>query len=305
MTRVTTSRNATWGRCILAGLLSFTALTASAYAQDPATPQPPPAQDPAAAQQPPEQSDPDVRVDPLQPDFVIAALPTTLRLPVHKLDFRITHRFATPLGDGDFGDLLSRFFGFDSGAQIGLELRYGLLKGNQIGIYRTSDKTIQIFDQQSVLQERDGHPIGLDVLGTLEGTNNMQDQLSSALGILASRKVAGVLAVYAEPIYVINTNPAPGNSVDHNDTFMLGLGTRIRIRPLMYLVGEITPRLWGYQPGEALASFGVEFRAGGHQFQINFSNGLGTTLGQLAHNGGIDFDLEKWFIGFNISRKFF
>src|SRR5688572_19048779 len=76
---------------------------------------------------PPERSDPDALVDPLQPDFNLAALPTTLRMPVGKWAFRVTHRFTRPLGQGDFGDLVSDAFGFDGGAQIGLELRFGLL----------------------------------------------------------------------------------------------------------------------------------------------------------------------------------
>jgi hypothetical protein len=304
MARVTTFSTATLGRCVLAGLLASTALTAPAFAQDPAA-APPPAQDPAAAQAPAAQADPDARVDPLQPDFNLAALPTTLRMPVHKFDFRVTHRFTTALGNGDVGDLFSRFFGFDSGAQIGLELRYGLVKGNQIGVHRTSSRSIQIFDQQNFWQQRDGHPLGLDAIVTLEGTDNLRDQLSSAVGLLASRKVVRRLALYAEPIYVFNTSPGARGDVPDNDTFMLGLGTRIRVGPAVYLVGEITPRLWGYQPGEAQASFGIEARSGGHLFQINFSNGFGTTLGQLAHNGGIDFDQKSWFIGFNIARKFF
>jgi hypothetical protein len=291
MAGVTNFLTATLGRCVLAGLLACTAV-APAFAQDPAAQQPPP-----------EQSDPNVRLDPLQPDFTLVALPTTLRMPVHKFDFRVTHRFTRSLGRGDFGDLLADFFGFDNGAQIGLELRYGLFEGNQIGIHRTSDRTIQIFDQHSFWQQRDGRPIGLDSFVTIEGTNNMQDQISSALGILASRKVGRFIAVYAEPIYVINTNRLPGDEVDHNDTLMLGLGARARIASAVYLVGEITPRLWGFEPGEAQTSFGIEFRSGGHQFQINFNNGFGTTMGQLAHNGGINFD--SWFIGFNISRKFF
>ena len=70
----------------------------------------------------------------------------------------------------------------------------------------------------------------------------------------------------------------------------------------MYVVGEVTPRVAGYRPGVDQASFGIESRVGGHTFQINFSNGFGTTLGQLAR-GGIN--NSSWFIGFNISRKFF
>ena len=54
------------------------------------------------------------------------------------------------------------FFGFDSGAQIGLELRYGLARGTQIGVHRTSDRTTQIFGQHSFWTERDGKPFGLD-----------------------------------------------------------------------------------------------------------------------------------------------
>ena len=262
-----------------------------AFAQDPQTP-------PASA---PATSDPDRRLDPLQPDFTLAALPTTLRVPAGKGSFRVTHRFTRSLGRGDFGDLLNDFFGFDSGAQIGLEFRYGLMPGTQVGIHRTSDRTIQIFGQQSVLRQTadSGHPIGLDVIATLEGTNNLRSQKSAALGVIASRKVGRIAALYVEPIFIANSSPF---DVGDNDTLMLGLGARVRVRPAMYLVGEISPRLTGYDPGVNQASVAIEMRSGGHTFQINFSNGVGTTLGQIAR-GAVNND--SWCIGFNISRKFF
>ena len=43
-------------------------------------------------------------------------------------------------------------------------------------------------------------------------------------------------------------------------------------------------------------SFGVEMRSGGHTFQINFSNGFGTTLGQIAR-GGVGSDLLERRLG--------
>jgi hypothetical protein len=268
----------------------------SARAQDPITAP----QTTAPQTTEPATSDPDRRVDPLQPEFTVAALPTTLRVPKGKGSFRVTHRFTRPLGRGDFGDLLSDFFGFDSGAQIGLEFRYGLLPGTQIGVHRTSDRTIQIFGQQSVLrQTADGGPIGLDVIATFEGTNNLRAQKSSALGVVVSRKLGRLAALYAEPIFVANASPFDEGD---NNTVMLGLGGRLRVRPALYLVGEITPRLTGYDPGVNQASFGLEMRAGGHSFQINVSNGIGTTLGQIAR-GAVNND--SWFIGFNIARKFF
>jgi len=278
----------------LAALCACVPLTASAQnspAQTPTTQAPPPDQ--------PDQSDPDARVDALQPDFNLAALPTTLRMPVHKLAFRVTHRFTRSLGQGDFGDLVSDLFGFDSGAQIGLELRYGLMRGTQVGVHRTSDRTIQIFGQHSFWTERDGRAIGLDGIVTLEGGNNLQEHHKSTLGALVSRNVGRYAALYAEPMFVINSSPF--ETGDQN-TLMLGLGTRLRLRPSLYVVGEITPRLAGFDLGAQQMSFGVEGRAGGHLFQLNFSNGFGTTLGQVA-TGAINYN--DWYIGFNIARKFF
>jgi len=270
---------------LLAGACALAPATASAQATTPA----------------PDQSDPDARVDALQPEFALAALPTTLRMPVHKLAFRVTHRFTRALGDGDFGDLASDFFGFDSGAQIGLELRYGLAPGTQVGVHRTSERTTQIFGQHNFLNERDGNAVGLDAVATLEGGNNLHGRYQSALGVVVSRNAGRIAALYAEPMWVINTNPA-ANAGSDNNTLMVGLGARVRVRPSTYLVAEITPRLAGYDPGVSQVSFGLEARAGGHSFQLNFSNGFGTTLGQIA--GGAS-NYDRWYIGFNIARKFF
>jgi hypothetical protein len=300
------SSKCVWG----GGLVLSLCLARPAAAQDPAAPPVTPPQSSAPASQPaPETSDPDRRLDPLQPDFNLAALPTTLRLPKNKMSFRITHRFTRSLGSGDFGDLVNDFFGFDSAAVIGLELRYGLLPGTQIGIHRTNlDKTIEIFGQQSLMQQKpDGHPLSIDVIATFEGLDNTRGQKLGAAGLLVSRKVGKVAALYVEPIFVGNTNPndlSPASSAtSDNNTTMIGLGGRLRIRPTTYLVGEWTPRVSGYRPGVDQGSFGIEARAGGHLFQVNFSNGFGTTLGQLASRGGVTAD--SWYIGFNISRKFF
>ena len=80
------------------------------------------------------------------------------------------------------------------------------------------------------------------------------------------------------------------------------MAARVRIGGTTYLVGEFIPRVAGYDPGAHGGSFGIEKRAGGHSFQVNFSNTFGTTIGQIAR-GGVS--SEDWYIGFNISRKFF
>ena len=257
------------------------------------------AQQPAPA---PPVDDPDLDLSFEQPDFSLITLPTTLRVPRYKGAFRITHRFGRPLGAGDFGDLVGDLFGLDSGAQIGLEYRFGLMRGLQAGIHRTSDKTIEFFSQYSLSQQGQGRPVGVGVLASVDGTNNFRDSYSPALGVALSRTIPRLGAVYLEPVWVNNSNPAPGELVDDNDTLLVGVGARIRVRPTVYLVGEVIPRVAGYDPGVTHGTFGIEKRAGGHMFQLNFSNGFGTTMGQLSR-GGLNND--DWYFGFNISRKFF
>ena len=295
-------------RLIVLGLLVTFGVTTTALAQDaggpgdkdkPATAPADPAASPPAATQ---EDDPDLDPNPAQPDFTLVALPTTLRLARHKSAFRVTHRFGRPLGAGDFGDLLEDLFGLDSGSQVGLEFRYGLFRRTQLGIHRTSDRTIEFFGQYDIVQQRDGGAFGLAAFATAEGTNNFRDSRTPGVGVILSRELGEHGAVYAMPMWLHNTNLLPADLVDDNDTFLVGLGVRVRIRPTVYLVGEYTPRVAGYQPRENQGSFGIEKRVGGHSFQLNFSNGFGTTMGQLAR-GGVSND--DWFIGFNISRKFF
>lgn len=269
-------------------------------------------QDPPAGPSPgqtPERNDPDVVVDPMQPEFTLLALPTTLRLPAGKWAFRVTHRFTRDLGQGDAGDLFSNLFGLDGGAQIGLEVRYGLLPGTQVGIHRTSDRTIQLFAQHNIFSEpppsgevppgRRAGPVGLDVIATLEGWENLSENHQGAIGLVVSKNVGRIAALYLEPVVVIE--PAPTDAGDQH-TFMLGIGGRFRLTRTMNVMAEYTPRIAGYRPFADQVTFGWETRAGGHLFQINVGNGFGTTFGQLAQGTG---DYDRWYLGFSIARKFF
>ena len=70
----------------------------------------------------------------------------------------------------------------------------------------------------------------------------------------------------------------------------------------MYLVGEISPRVAGYTQGVTHGGIAIEKRAGGHVFQLNVSDSFATTMGQIARGGPSS---RNWYLGFNISRKFF
>jgi hypothetical protein len=244
----------------------------------------------------------DEALSPAEPDFTLIALPTALRLPPHKSAFRVTHRFLRPLGSGDFGDLLADGLGLDNGAQIGLEYRYGIISNGQIGFHRTSDRTIEFFAEYGLFRQGQRLPLEIAVIASTEGGNNFKDAKSPMLGAVVSRRIGKHAAFYVEPIWVNNTNPLPKQLVDHNDTFMIGLGTRIRVRPTVYVVMEASPRVAGYEPGITHGGVAIEKHAGGHQFQLNFSDSFATTMGHIARGGP---EPRDWYMGFNISRKFF
>ena len=246
--------------------------------------------------------DDDSVLKPAEPDFTLVGLPTSLRLPVFGSAFRINHRFQRPLGEGDFGDLAGDLFGLDNGATIAIEYRFGIVKNGQIGFHRSSrGKTMEFFGQYGVLrQEKAG--FDLSALVTVEGLENFKESRSPAVGAIVSRTFGERAAFYAEPIWVNNTNPLPKALVDKNDTVSLGLGARIRIRPTVYLIAEFSPRIAGFAPDVNHGAFGIEKRAGGHMFQLNFSNSFATTAAQAARGAK---GASDWYMGFNISRKFF
>jgi len=243
--------------------------------------------------------DPDRDPNNNQPDFYVATVNTNLRLPKGKFNFRVTHRFLRTLGDGDFGDLAARAFGFDSGAQIGLELKYAPFRGAQLGVYRTSDRTIQFQGQYNFVKDGNG-PIGISAVANVDGTDNFSDEFSPGVAVMLSRELGDRGALYVQPSFVSNTNLI--NDLDDDYTAMAGVGARLRASRNVYLYVEASPRIAGYKQGVTQISFGIERRAGGHMFQLNFSNGFGTTLAQVARGGTAK---DDWYLGFNLSRKFY
>lgn len=246
--------------------------------------------------------DDDATLQPAEPDFTVINLPTSLRLPFLKSGFRVTHRFLRPI-DCDVcpNSFLGDGLGTDEGAIIGLEYRFGIIPNGQVVVYRTRlDKSIQFLGEYGLTRRKDGMPLEIAALASVEGTENFTGVYSPAVGLAVTGMVGETLAVHIDPIFVSNANLL--SDVNDNNTFYVGIGGRLRIFSKVYIVAEISPRVAGFAPGKPLAAFGVEKRIGGHMFQLNFSNSFGTTLRQIAQGATSNHD---WFMGFNISRKFF
>ena len=234
-----------------------------------------------------------------EPDFRVLNLPSTLRLPRYGSNFQLTHRFNGNLRRDSLGGNAGNLFGLDQGAAVGFEYRFGIARHLQAAVYRTAvDKVFQFYTKYDAVRQGDSLPVSLSALVSVEGSDNFQERYSPALGLVVSRMAGDRLAVYATPIWVHNT--AALLNIDR-DTFFVGIGGRVRVSSTVYVVAEVAPRASGYSPDKPAYGFGVEKRAGGHLFQINFNNGQGTTFGQLAR-GGFPNSL---YLGFNLARKFF
>jgi Membrane bound beta barrel domain (DUF5777) len=243
--------------------------------------------------------DPDRELQPVEPDFTLVNLPTTLRLPLHRGNFHLTHRFQGNLEDGTFGKQLSNLFGLDNGAAIGFEYRFAVMRHLQLAAYRTNiDRETQFFSKWDPIAQSDAMPVSISGLLSVEGANNFRRDYVPALGAVVSRKIHDVAAVYATPMWVHDTAIGSGET---RETVFVGLGGRLHIRPNVYLVGEVSPRAGGYAPGNPEYSFALEGRVGGHVFQLNFSNTVGTTFLQIAHGGAPG----GLYLGFNLARKFY
>lgn len=243
--------------------------------------------------------DDDAALRPLEPDFTIVNLPTTLPLPRFKGNFHLTHRFNQNLANASFEEMLSNLFGMDQGATIQFEYRIGVMKHLQAIAARTNNgKTFQFSAKYDAFHESASRPLGLSAIVSIEGQDNFQRDYIPALGFVVSRTLGNVVAVYAAPFWAHNTLSGSGTT---RDTGFVGIGARLRIRPTVYVVGEVSPRVGGFTPGEAQYAFAIEKRVGAHVFSLTFANSAATTFGQIAAGGFPD----ALFFGFNLARKFY
>ena len=290
------------GAILTLALLGSSAV-AGAQTQDPAAPPPVPA----------------------EVELNVINLPTTQSLKKHGSYFRLTHRFARDLRRGDFGQLAEDLFALDNGAIIGLEYRFGITSDLQAGVHRSIlSRTIEMFGRYDRWRQNDQLPVSISLIGSVEGLDNFTEHFQPTIAMSISRAFGRTLVLYTVPMYVAQTAAAdfieghdehthdvgevveepivlpPDEHAGHDDTFMLGLGGRLRLRPTVYFSAEVSPRLAGYDPLRATWGFALEKKTEGHTMQINFTNSWGTTFGQLARVGS-EHDI---YLGFNITRRF-
>jgi hypothetical protein len=258
---------------------------------------------PVLAQSSGSDGDDDAVLQPAEPDYRLINLPTTLRLPLYKSSFALTHRFNGNLRNGPFSDQAKGLFGIDNGAQIGFEYRFAPIRHVEVVAYRTNfDRTIQLYAKYDAIHQNSQTPLSVSGLLSIEGGDNFTKRYAPSVGATISRQIDDHVALYAVPLWVHNVSPLLAEITGVKDnTFFIGLGGRVRIRPTVYVSAEVSPRVAGLAANTTEYAFAIEKRAGAHLFQLNFGNSQGTTFAQTA-SGGLP---DALFMGFNLTRKFF
>ena len=219
--------------------------------------------------------------------------------------FRIIHRFTRPLKCDECEDnLLEDLFGLDSGAVIGLEYRFGMVPGGQaVRPPRAPRQDDPVVRPVRLTRQTDGMPVESRRSVAIEGTDNFREDYSPAVG--------AVIVAHARR----RGRRATSSRSWSNNANLCGSGRRQRLdvharhrRPRPHPPDGLSGRRVDAASRRATTPdstrrFAIEKRAGGHIFQLNFSNVLRerrcVSSRAAAPNG------DHWYMGFNISRKFF
>ena len=230
---------------------------------------------------------------------------------LHKgeLDFRIMHRF------GVFKNGFKDLFGLDF-ASMRMSFDYGISDKWMIGLGRSTIlKDLDVFVKTRILQQSSGQrqiPLSLLVAAgyivtTMESfavvKPTFSDRSSYYVQLIAGRKFNKNFSMQLSPLLLHNN--ATLNPTDDNTIFGMGGGLRYKVSSRIAIVLDYHHAFGKLD--DAITdplSAGVDIEAGGHVFQLHFTNATGMNeKGYLTQTTGKFFKGDIRF-GFNLSRIF-
>lgn len=258
-------------------------------------------------------------------DDKLVSLPTGRRLQRHGLYLNFTHRFAFDpafSGTARGGALL----GLDGVAIPSFGFRYGVTSRLTVGIYREPSligRPIQLSAGYNFLDEHDGAPLNVAVRFAIQGQNDFLKNYTESFEGIISRSLRSSAQLYLVPTFSINNRPLQlVNGFESSDivnlpgynTFSLGVGGALDIRPTVALLAEVIPTIANGRPMGILRpaySFGIQKKIWRHAFTFGFTTAPGVTVADRAGTrasflGQPNADTPSGlFIGFDLTRQLF
>ena len=256
-------------------------------------------------------------------DDYIFSLPTGRRLDRHGFYVNFNHRFAfEPAFSGATkgGTLL----GLDNFAIASFGFRYGLTERLSAGIYRSPTiigRPIELMAAYDLADEHNGHPLNAAVRFSIDGQDHFTKNFSLNFEGIVSRSLASRAQIYLVPTLTLNSRrlvlppfPGPIANLPGTNTFSLGVGGALDIRPTVALVAEVIPTLVnGRELGihRPAFSFGIQKKIWRHAFTFGWSNSPGTTVSQRPGTRATYLEDPSadtpagLFIGFDLTRQIY
>jgi uncharacterized beta barrel domain-containing protein DUF5777 len=266
-------------------------------------------------------------------------LPTGRRLDRHGLIVDFSHRFpyeAAFTGTSRGATLL----GLDDFSVSSFGFRYGVTRNFSVSAYRApsiTGRVIELGATYHLLSEQDHNPFNAALRFSVDGQNNFERNFTTNFELLLSRSITRRAQIYLVPMGSLHNRPllsqasivnappelpcslplATGSNPALNirpcaDTFSLGAGISVDVRPTVALIAEVIPTLVNaedlgiHRPPFA---FGIQKKIFRHAFTFGFSTGPGTTTSQristrASYLGQPGADVPSgMFVGFNLNRQ--
>jgi len=227
-------------------------------------------------------------------DDSVFSLPTGRRLDRHGFYINFSHRF--PFQPSFAGKTLGgTLLGLDNGAIPSFGFRYGVTDKLSVSIFRSPtllSRPLELGVAYNFVDERDGAPLNGAVRFSVDGQDSFSKNYSENFEGIFSRSITTRAQLYVVPTLCLNTRrlilphfPSPIPDLPGYNSFSLGLGGSVDIRPTVALVAEVIPTLSG---GRALGihrpayAFGIQKKLWRHAFTLGFTTGPGVLVSQRA-----------------------
>lgn len=255
-------------------------------------------------------------------DDVLISLPSGRPTARHGVYVNFAHRFAydpafTGAARGGY------LFGLDGFALPSFGFAYGITDKLSVSAYRSPsfiNRPIQLMAAYSILDEHKNAPFNLKARFSVEGQDNFQKNFAESLEAIVSRSITSRAQVYAVPTMSFNARPLAQGGIRSADiqtlpgfnTFSVGFGAAVDIRPTVALLAEIIPTFVnGRELGihRPVYSFGIQKKIFRHAFTLGITTGPGTTVSQRAGTrakflGDPSADTPGGlFLGFDLTRQ--
>lgn len=252
-------------------------------------------------------------------DDVLVSLPSGRPTDRHGVYVNFAHRFAyDPAFTGQARG--SYLLGLDGYALPSFGFRYGITDKLSVSAYRSPTiigRPIQLMVGYNLFTEQKGSPFNLMVRASIEGQDNFRKNYTENLEAILSRSVTRHAQLYLVPTMSFQDRPLTQDgfaipNLPGFNTFSLGVGAAVDIRPTVALLAEVIPTLLNgrelgiHRPAYA---FGIQKKIWRHAFTFGFTNSPGVTVSQRAGTRAEflgDPSADKpggLFIGFDLTRQ--